>query len=126
KGKEVYDRPGICVTCHQANGKGLPGAFPPLAGSEWVHGDPARIIKIVLKGMMGPVKVGNQEFNSVMTPLESLLTDEEIAAVVTYVRNEWENQGSAVTAEQVATIRQATAGQAFFQAADLLKQHPLE
>lgn len=125
KGKEVFNRPAICVTCHQANGQGLPGAFPPLVGSPWLKGEPDRAIKIVLKGMVGPVKVGDQEFNAAMVPLESMLKDDEIAAVLTYVRNEWGNRESEVTTEQVAKIRAELKDASLWNSEDILKLHPL-
>ena len=126
RGKEVYMRVGICFTCHQPNGGGIPLAFPPLAGSEWLDDDTNRLIKIVLKGLMGKIEVKGEQYNSVMTPLEALLKDDEIADVLTYVRNEWGNSGPEVSVEQVKAVREATKGQAImYQAADLLKEHPL-
>jgi mono/diheme cytochrome c family protein len=110
KGYAVYNRP-TCVACHQANGLGTPPTFPPLAGSEWVlEKDPARIIRIVLDGMKGPVMVKGQPYGSaVMTPWRSSLNDEEIAQVLTYIRKSWGNNASVVTAQQVATVRKDTA-----------------
>jgi len=126
RGKEVYMRVGICFTCHQPNGEGLPPAFPPLAGSEWLDGDTDRQIKIVLKGLMGEIEVKGQPYNGVMTPLEALLKDDEIADVLTYVRNEWGNSGPEVSVDQVKAVREATKGQAtMYQAEALLKEHPL-
>ena len=126
RGKEVYMRVGICFTCHQPNGEGLPPAFPPLAGSEWLDGDTDRQIKIVLKGLMGEIEVKGQPYNGVMTPLEALLKDDEIADVLTYVRNEWGNSGPEVSADQVKAVREATKGQTMmYQAEALLKEHPL-
>lgn len=126
RGKAVYMRVGICVTCHQANGEGIPGAFPPLAGSEWFDDDSERQIKIVLKGLMGELEVKGQPFNSVMAPLGGLLKDDEIADVLTYVSNEWGNTGPEFTVEEVKAVRDKTKDQAIpYQAADLLKEHPL-
>lgn len=127
RGKEVYMRPAICFSCHQPNGMGLPGAFPPLAGSEWLDGDTDRLIKIVLKGLIGPIEVSGQSYNSAMAPLESLLKDEEIADVLTYVRNSWGNEGPEVLPDQVAAVREAVKDQAgMFQIDALLKEHPLQ
>ncbi len=126
RGKEVYMRPAICFTCHQPNGKGIPGAFPPLADSEWMDGDSERLIKIVLKGMMGPLEVNGQPYNSVMAPLETLLTDDEIADVLTYVKSEW-GDGKEITTDQVSEVREAVKSQTtMWSPEELLKQHPLK
>ncbi len=106
-GKAVYNRP-TCSACHQASGQGSPGQFPPLAGSEWVlEEQPGRIIRLVLYGMHGPVTVKGQQYNSSMVPW-NVLSDEEVAAVITYVRQnkEWGNNASAVTPDQVKAIRE--------------------
>ncbi|MDP2137918.1 MAG: cytochrome c [Candidatus Didemnitutus sp.] len=104
-GKRVYT--ANCVTCHQANGLGVPGAFPPLAGSEWVL-EPQHekhMIAIVLYGLNGPITVKGNVYNSAMTPLGGVLRDEQIANALTYVRSEWGNDAPAITAEQVAAVR---------------------
>ncbi len=106
-GAEVYAR---CMACHQANGQGLTGAFPPLAGSEWVTGNPAVGIRVVLHGMSGPVTVAGTEYNALMMAYGTgvPMTDAEIAAVMTYVRGSWGNNASPVTSAQVAAEREAT------------------
>ncbi|MFV0415893.1 MAG: c-type cytochrome [Chthoniobacterales bacterium] len=107
-GKRLFSQ--NCVVCHQANGEGLPGAFPSLVGSEWVstgqdwHGD-NHLVKVVLNGMFGPVTVKGETFNSAMTPWKDLLDDKQIAAILTYVRNEWGNKAPAITPEFVAEVR---------------------
>jgi mono/diheme cytochrome c family protein len=106
QGQGVYVR--VCATCHQRNGNGLPGSFPPLAGSDYANGDPARLIKIVLHGLQGPLVVRGQRYNNVMPPWKSL-SDQEIAAALTYVRSNFGNTAAPVTAEQVAQVRAATA-----------------
>ena len=103
KGKQVYM--GLCFACHQPDGKGLPGTFPPLAGSDYLMGDRERAIRIVLKGLMGPVVVNGQTINSVMPPQEETLTDQQIADVLTYVFNAWGNEGAAFSTDQVKAIR---------------------
>ena len=106
-GLQVYNKP-TCVACHQANGKGLPGQFPPLVQSDWVlEPEPGRIIRIVLDGLGGPFQVNGQSFNGAMVPWKDALTDEEIAAVLTYVRQnpEWGNKAPAVTPERVKAVR---------------------
>jgi mono/diheme cytochrome c family protein len=118
-GKGVYDR--TCVACHQANGLGVPGQYPPLAGSEWVTGSEERAIRIVIHGLNGPIKVGDKEFNNVMAPLGSL-RDDQIANVLSYVRATWGNAAPVVKAETVTKVRADTAGRtAFWTAAELEK-----
>jgi nitrite reductase (NO-forming) len=103
KGKQVYM--GLCFACHQPDGKGLPGAFPPLAGSDFLQADRERAVRIVLKGLTGPVIVNGQTINSAMPPQEAVLTDAQIANVLTFVINSWGNKGDAFTTEQIKAIR---------------------
>lgn len=93
-----------CSACHQANGKGLPGAFPPLAGSDYLSANPTRAAGIVVHGLTGPVTVNGKQFNSVMPPL-SKLSDDDIANALTYVMNSWGNAGGAITPEDVRKAR---------------------
>lgn len=107
-GEQLYQQ--RCVTCHQANGEGLAGAFPPLVGSEYaLAANVAVPIRIVLNGMQGPVTVKGVQYNGVMPPGGAgiALSDEEAAAVLTYVRSTWGNSASAITPQQVATERAA-------------------
>jgi mono/diheme cytochrome c family protein len=97
-----------CAACHQVNGRGLPGVYPPLAGSEWVNGAEERIIRIALLGMTGPTQVKGETFNNLMTPFRGVLSDEQIAGVLTYIRQEWGNASPAVSPSAVAAIRAAT------------------
>jgi mono/diheme cytochrome c family protein len=95
-----------CITCHQANGEGLPGQYPPLAGSEIVLGPAVNhTIAIVLKGLQGPVTVKGQAFNNAMQPWEGQYTDQQLAAILTYIRSDWGNNGPPVTAEMVKQVR---------------------
>jgi mono/diheme cytochrome c family protein len=106
-GKRIYSQ--ICGACHQPNGMGVPGMFPPLAGSEWANAaSHERIIRIVLNGLSGPITVNGQPFNNVMVPLRDTLKDEDIANVLCFVRQEWGNKGGPVTPEEVKKIRDAT------------------
>ena len=98
---------GTCSVCHQANGAGLPGVFPPLAKSDWLGADPRKAIAVVLNGMSGPIKVNAQDYNSVMPPM-SQLNDDEIANILTYVANSWGNAGGRVDRADVAKVRAST------------------
>jgi nitrite reductase (NO-forming) len=98
---------GTCSTCHQDNGQGLQNVFPPLAKSDYLLGDPQRAIAIVLNGMTGQVTVNGSSYNSVMPPM-SQLNDDEVANILTYVLNNWGNNGPAISAEQVAKMRATT------------------
>lgn len=122
-GRAIYRRDGHCATCHQKDGAGLPASgFPPLKGSEWVTGDPERLIKVTLKGLQGPITVAGKPYPGQvpMTAFESLLTDEEMAAVLTYVRNAFGNRAPAVRPGDVADIRRKEAAhKGFYQAKDL-------
>jgi mono/diheme cytochrome c family protein len=116
-GEEIYHRDGYCATCHQPDGKGLPASgFPPLAGSEWVTEDSGRLIRLTLKGLQGPISVAGKSYDGQvpMTAFEGLLTDAEIAAVLTYVRNSFGNTAPAVKAAEVERIRAAEAGRKTF------------
>jgi mono/diheme cytochrome c family protein len=130
KGKAIYAREGFCITCHQSDGKGLPASgFPPLNGNNWVLGSQDRLIKLVLKGMYGPIEVQGKKYPGQvpMTPFGGMLKDDEIAAVVTYVRNSFGNKASAVSAAKVKQVRAATKNKTgFYSPQELLKQHPME
>jgi mono/diheme cytochrome c family protein len=95
-----------CITCHQANGQGIPGQYPPLAGSEIVLGPAVNhTIAIVLKGLQGPLTVKGQAFNNAMQPWEGQYTDQQLAAILTYVRSDWGNNAPPVTADMIKQIR---------------------
>jgi len=125
-GKEVYHRDAHCATCHQADGKGLPNAgFPPVDGTKWVTEDPERLIKITLKGMTGDIMVKGKKYSGAMTPFEGLLTDREVAGVLTFVRNSFGNKASVISPKQVQKIRAKLKGQPdLLDPAKLLKEHP--
>ncbi len=108
-GEALYEM--ACLPCHQPEGKGLPGVYPPLAGSEWVRGDAARLIKIVLHGLQGPITVAGQTFGSpgaVPMPALGGLTDDQIADVLTFVRGTFGAGAVAVKASEVQAVRAAT------------------
>ena len=112
KGERLYGL--TCAACHQATGSGVAGQCPPLAGSDWVlQKDPARIIRIVQLGASGPITVSGVEHTPsvVMTPMGSALPeDEDLAAVLTYVRQSWGNKAPSVKPEQVKKVRAEIGG----------------
>ncbi|NKI31972.1 PVC-type heme-binding CxxCH protein [Croceivirga thetidis] len=128
KGKEIYEREGYCITCHQKNGQGLAATgHPPLRQSKWVVENEERLIKLTLKGIIGPMVVQNLEYDGQvpMTPFGGILDDEEIAAVLTYVRNSFSNRASAISPEKVKAIREEIKDkEGFYTAQELLKAHP--
>jgi len=97
---------GTCSTCHQPDGKGMAGVFPPLAKSDYLAQDPKRAIGVVLHGLSGKVTVNGQDYNSVMPPMTQL-NDDEVANILTYVLNSWGNPGGQVHAADVAAQRKA-------------------
>jgi mono/diheme cytochrome c family protein len=130
KGKAIYARDGYCNTCHQSNGKGLESSgFPPLAGTTWVTGSEERLIKLVLKGLYGPIDVLGKKYPGQvpMTPFAGMLNDDEVAAVLTYVRNSFGNKASAISTEKVKATRASVQDKTgFYIPEELLKQYPLE
>ena len=116
EGAEIYRREGHCATCHQENGQGLPAAqFPPLKDSQWVQGNPDRLIALTLHGLLGPIEVNGKAYQGLvpMTPFKGL-ADREIAAVLTYVRSHFGNGASAILPEAVSRVRQITSQQQGF------------
>ncbi|MGB3584968.1 MAG: cytochrome c [Tunicatimonas sp.] len=101
-GNKVYGQ--YCIACHQTNGQGVPGAFPTLVQTEWVNGDDTRLISVVLNGLQGEITVNGETYNGVMTP-HAFLTDEEVAGVLTYVRQSFGNDSEPISIEQVAEVR---------------------
>ncbi len=103
RGKAVYTL--TCIACHGMDGMGVPEAFPPLDGTPRVAGEPETLVKVVLHGMTGPLEVGGVKYNAAMPPLGAALNDQQVADVLTYIRQTWSNDAAAVSAEDVATIR---------------------
>ncbi len=99
-----------CAVCHQMTGKGIPGVYPSLVGSELATGDERLPIRIVLHGFQGPIERNGKKFNGVMQPWKNDLSDQEIADVLTFVRTSWGNAGPAITPETVKAQRDATKG----------------
>jgi mono/diheme cytochrome c family protein len=106
-GAQVYS--SRCASCHQSNGQGVSGAFPTLIGTSWVE-NKGQIIRILLHGMQGEVVVQGETYNGVMPAWGATLSDEEIAAVITHVRQSWTNDYGEVTVDEVAAVRSATEG----------------
>jgi mono/diheme cytochrome c family protein len=102
RGKKVYE--SYCLACHMADGGGVPRMNPPLAKTVYVLGDKKRLIGIVLNGMDEPLEIDGETYSNVMAP-HNFLKDQEIADVLTYVRNSFGNKASAITAEEVKTVR---------------------
>ena len=131
-GSEVFQRHGHCMTCHQPHGKGLGTVYPTLVGSPWVTGSEERLVKMALHGLWGPIVVNGRTYDPSrgvppMTAFGQLLDDKELAAVLTFVRNTWDNQASPITAETVARVRAENLDRTIFWKPDeLLEEHPLE
>jgi mono/diheme cytochrome c family protein len=127
-GKALFNSGGACYTCHMANGQGQPGAYPPLAGSEWVNGTEDRLIHILIYGLNGTVHVEGKAYSAAAMPTFGQVagsgynwSDERIAYVLTYIRQEWGNKGGPITPEQVAAVRSKEGNHAPETEADLLK-----
>jgi nitrite reductase (NO-forming) len=100
-GKAIFDQ--TCIACHQADGKGIANVFPPLAGSDFLNQNKDRAIETVLKGRQGVITVNGNSFNGIMPP--QILTEQQIAAVLTYVYSQWGNSNKKVTADEVIKIK---------------------
>jgi nitrite reductase (NO-forming) len=99
---------GTCSVCHQNNGMGLPGVFPPLAGSDFLTAkSPEKVISVVINGITGPITVNGEDYNSVMPPMSNL-NDDEIANILTYVYNSWGNKGDRIRPADVEKVRAET------------------
>ena len=131
-GAKVFQRHSHCATCHLTHGKGNGLVYPSLVGSPWVTGSEDRLIKMALHGMWGKITVHGKTYDPSrgvppMTAFRNLLKDNEIAAVLTFVRNTWGNKASPISTESVARVRAETIGRTtFWKPDDLLAEHPLE
>lgn len=101
-GKKVYDL--YCQACHQADGNGVPRLNPPLSGTVYVNGSKTRLIDIVLKGLSDPIEINGEEYNNPMAA-HDFLTDQQIADVLTYVRNSFGNKSGPITVQEVKKQR---------------------
>ncbi|MEX0599842.1 MAG: PVC-type heme-binding CxxCH protein [Rhodothermales bacterium] len=129
RGSEIYNRDGYCATCHQVGGEGLSASgYPPLVDTPWVEGSEERLIKLTLKGLYGPIEVQGKQYDGQvpMTPFEGMLDDQEIADVLTYVRNAFGNEAPAISPSMVKEVREAIADKSgFYTAGELLDDHPM-
>ena len=117
-GKVLYA--GNCVSCHQATGKGLPGVFPPLDGSQWVQGNERVLVNLLLHGITGEIEVLGTVYKGMM-PSFKQLNDAELAATASYIRAQWSNTAKPITAEQVAEERKASTRDTPFSGGEELK-----
>ncbi|ULQ57218.1 cytochrome c [Flavihumibacter rivuli] len=102
RGKEVYTT--YCLACHQADGTGVPNLNPPLAKTSWVNGDKKRLINVLLKGLDEEIEINGEVYSNPM-PSHAHLKDQEVADVLTYVRNSFGNKASLITPAEVAAVR---------------------
>ena len=117
-GKAVFA--AQCVACHQTTGKGLPGVFPPLDGSEWVQGDARTLANILLHGITGEISVAGTSYNGAM-PAFAQLGDAELAAVATFIRSNWSNKAAPLSPGLFGQERKASARTTPFEGGAALK-----
>ena len=128
RGKAVYMQ--TCMACHQPTGLGIPGAFPPFDGSEYVQGDTKRLVALVIKGYMGPIEVKGQKFNNILIAVDTqfpmLKENAKLADVLNYIRTAWSNKADkAITPEFVEKVREEFKGRTTpWNAEDLAKAFP--
>lgn len=118
KGASGY---AVCGGCHQGNGMGIPGQFPPLAGSEWVLGGTERLVRVVQHGLVGAITVKGQGYNTPggMQPFGAAMSAGDLANVLTFIRNSWGNEATMITKEMVEKVRSTEKRTAQWTAADL-------
>ncbi|MBK7314625.1 c-type cytochrome [Candidatus Aalborgicola defluviihabitans] len=120
-GKAVFA--AQCVACHQATGKGLPGVFPPLDGSEWVQGDARTVANILLHGINGKITVAGTDYSGAMPSFQQL-NDAELAAVASYVRSNWSNKAEAIKPDLFEQERKSSTRTTPFEGGAALKALP--
>ena len=131
KGHQIFFRDAHCATCHQPNGQGLTPMYPPLTSKEWLSGNDDRLISFVLKGLWGPVDINGKHYDPTkgtppMTGFEALLKDDEVAAVLTYVRQSFGNDYDPIKPDAVKKVRKAIDAKAgFYMVDELMKEHPI-
>jgi mono/diheme cytochrome c family protein len=102
-GKAIFKK--YCLTCHQANGSGVPGMFPPLGSGSWISKNPDELVPLILKGLKGEIEVNGESYKSAMPP-QTKITDQELALVLTYVRSNFGNHFDSVTPDKVKKVRE--------------------
>ena len=123
RGRAVYG--SLCGLCHGTDGLGKPGQVPPLAGSEWVNGKSVqRLARIALAGLNGKIQAGSKDWNLSMAAIGAALSDADLAAVLTFIRQSWGNQAGAVTADEVQMVRAAIGAHPQPTTGDQLKSMP--
>lgn len=118
-----------CATCHQATGQGAPGVYPPLVESKWVTGSQERLIAILLHGLVGPIEVRGNTYNGNMPAFgahPSFRTDDDLAAVMSYVRQSWGNQGDLIVGDKVTEVRDQLGSRGPWTADELTANWPME
>ena len=123
-GKKLFAR--NCINCHQGSGLGLAGVFPPLADSQWVLGSEERLVKLVWNGLQGVIQVKGESYNGIMPAFEGLLTELQMAAVLTYIRQEWGNNASEISLELATQFIASIKGRGSWNSEELLLDHPIE
>jgi mono/diheme cytochrome c family protein len=121
-GPDLYQQ--YCASCHQADGTGVAGVFPPIVGAEWVIGDPGVLIRIVLHGMHGPVEVAGNRYEGLMPAWQNQLSDAQVAAILTHIRQLGENDAPPVESSEVAAVREQEADRQEPWTADELRALP--
>lgn len=101
-GKKIFS--SNCVACHQADGKGQPGSYPPLAGSHYVNGPKERLAAILLRGLQGGLSIHGQSYNGQMSQYATM-SNKQLADLLTYIRSDWGNTGDAVTEDDIDKAR---------------------
>ena len=123
RGAELYLQ--YCAACHQTEGRGVPDMFPPLVGTEWVSGDKGRLIRVVLHGMQGPVVVDGKQYDEVM-PAHGFLDDNDIAALLTYVRDRFGDGAEPVHDSEVVLVRASETRDKPWQASELEEMYRMD
>lgn len=108
QGRAIYEN--VCALCHGSDGRGKPNQAPTFINSDWVTGSPGRLIRIPLSGLAGPIEVAGESWNLAMPAMGAALSDEDLAAALTYMRQSWGNKASAITPEQVKAVRDEVGG----------------
>ena len=129
KGAEIYSREGYCATCHQPDGEGLAlSGFPPLSKSPWVAENDERLIKLTLKGLFGPLELEGKKYPGQvpMTPFGGLLSDEDLSAVLAYVRNSFGNKGAVIPVSTIKQVRESVKDKLdFYTPGELMGEKPV-